>query len=189
MVHLSLWSPGHLCHDPTRHLREFHPAFVEKYAFVTGAIKDLDLLIIGVFIMAALGLLSLRASELPLQEVPRCNGLPDDRLHDRFATGDLALEKVIETRVDSHGEEVPFRYESVAPGSFEGDPQLVLSIALCISAIVLMIGLERFGRHADADWMKRYGLIGRSLGHSHSPEIFRKASKSWVLVTPRLPSV
>ncbi|NBQ26273.1 MAG: hypothetical protein EBU26_18840, partial [Verrucomicrobia bacterium] len=22
--------------------------------------------------------------------------------------------------------------------------------------------------------MKRYGLIGRSLGHSHSPEIFRK---------------
>ena len=37
-----------------------------------------------------------------------------------------------------------------------------------------MIGLERFGRHATPDWMKRYGLIGRSLGHLHSPEIFRK---------------
>lgn len=125
---------------------------LKKYAFVTGAIKDLDLLIIGVFIAGCVaGLLSFA----------RLLSYLFKKYHDAtvslmtgFMIGSLQViwpwKKVIETRVDSHGEEVPFRYESVAPGSFEGDPQLVLSIALCISAIVLIIGLERFGRHADA---------------------------------------
>ena len=125
---------------------------LKKYAFVTGAIKDLDLLIIGVFIAGCVaGLLSFA----------RLLSYLFKKYHDAtvslmtgFMIGSLQViwpwKKVIETRVDSHGEEVPFRYESVAPGSFEGDPQLLLSIALCISAIVLIIGLERFGRHADA---------------------------------------
>ena len=153
----SLWfifslSPGHLRHDPPGISGSFILLLLKKYAFVTGAIKDLDLLIIGVFIAGCVaGLLSFA----------RLLSYLFKKYHDAtvslmtgFMIGSLQViwpwKKVIETRVDSHGEEVPFRYESVAPGSFEGDPQLLLSIALCISAIVLIIGLERFGRHADA---------------------------------------
>ena len=125
---------------------------LKKYAYVTGAIKDLELLVIGVFMAGcAVGLLSFA----------RLLGYLFKKYHDAtvslmtgFMIGSLQVvwpwKKVIETRVDSHGEVVPFRYESVAPGSFEGDPQLGLSIFLCISAVALIIGLERLGRHSDA---------------------------------------
>ncbi len=53
-------------------------------------------------------------------------------------------KEVIEYRVNSHGEEVPFLEESVMPGAFDGDPQLVLAGILALIGFVLILGLEKW---------------------------------------------
>ncbi len=53
---------------------------------------------------------------------------------------------VLEYREDSKGETVPFLEESVLPGQFEGDPQVVMALLLMLVGVVLILGLERLGK-------------------------------------------
>ncbi|MEY4135838.1 MAG: DUF368 domain-containing protein [Saprospiraceae bacterium] len=50
---------------------------------------------------------------------------------------------VLETRVNSAGEEVPVLERSVLPGDFPGDPQLVWVLALMLVGMAIVLFLER----------------------------------------------
>ncbi|RCS27454.1 DUF368 domain-containing protein [Polaribacter sp. WD7] len=52
-------------------------------------------------------------------------------------------KKVISTRIDRHGEEVPLLEKSIAPLSFEGDAQLMFAILLAILGFGLILLMER----------------------------------------------
>lgn len=118
---------------------------LRKYAFIVEALKTLDIVTILVFMAGCLvGLLSFA----------RFLSWMFKRFHDLtialltgFMLGSLNMvwpwKKVIEYRMNSAGEEVPFRYESVAPGAYVGDPQLFFAIALAVVAFVLIYLLER----------------------------------------------
>jgi len=50
---------------------------------------------------------------------------------------------VLETRIDSSGEIVPFLERSVLPGQFEGNPQVSMAILMILSGILVVFLLER----------------------------------------------
>lgn len=125
---------------------------MRKYAYVTGAIKDMDFLIIGVFMAGCF---------IGLVTFAKLLGFLFKKYHDGtvalmtgFMLGSLQVvwpwKHVIEYRTDSHGEEVPFRYESVSPLNFEGEPQLWAAIGLALVGFVLIILLERLGGKKEA---------------------------------------
>ena len=49
----------------------------------------------------------------------------------------------ISTYLNSHGEIKPLLEQSISPFSFNGDPQLIMSIVLAIIGFLLIIGMER----------------------------------------------
>lgn len=51
---------------------------------------------------------------------------------------------VLETRINSHGEEVPFRDLSVLPSNYEGDPMILGVIVLAVIGAVIVFALDRF---------------------------------------------
>ena len=51
-------------------------------------------------------------------------------------------KQVLETRLNSHGELVPFIEKSILPQYFEGDPQIILSILMGVLGFFLIFGLE-----------------------------------------------
>lgn len=118
---------------------------LRKYAFIVEALKTLDIVTILVFMAGcAVGLLSFA----------RLLSWMFKRFHDLtialltgFMLGSLNMvwpwKKVIEYRMNSAGEEVPFRYESVTPNAYVGDPQLLFAIALAVVAFALIYLLER----------------------------------------------
>jgi len=52
-------------------------------------------------------------------------------------------KKVLTYRINSHGEEVPFKETSISPFSFDGDPQMVYAILLAIVGFSLILLLEK----------------------------------------------
>lgn len=52
-------------------------------------------------------------------------------------------KEVIETRINSHGETVPFIEKSILPQNFEGDPQILTAIIMVICGFMLIFGLEK----------------------------------------------
>ena len=58
-------------------------------------------------------------------------------------------KKVLEFRINSHGEEVPFIEKSISPFSFEGDHQLLLSIILIIIGFLTIFILEKIGNKVN----------------------------------------
>jgi putative membrane protein len=52
-------------------------------------------------------------------------------------------KETLTTRINSHGETVPFNEKSVSPFSFEGDPQLAAAIILVIVGFAVIILLEK----------------------------------------------
>ncbi len=52
-------------------------------------------------------------------------------------------KETLNTRVNSHGIEVPFNEQSVSPFSYQGDPQLMMSIILAITGIAVILLLEK----------------------------------------------
>jgi putative membrane protein len=125
---------------------------MRKYEFITGAIKDLDLVVIVVFLAGCgIGLISFA----------KFLGYLFQRFHDAtialmtgFMIGSLPVvwpwKKVIEYRIDSHGESVPFRYESISPSSFEGESQLGMAILMALVGFVLIVVVERLGKTKEA---------------------------------------
>ncbi|BAO56207.1 DUF368 domain-containing protein [Nonlabens marinus] len=53
-------------------------------------------------------------------------------------------KKVLSTRTNSEGLEVPFLEQSILPSQYDGDPQLLWVIALIVIGFLLILILERF---------------------------------------------
>lgn len=56
-------------------------------------------------------------------------------------------KETISFRTNSHGEQVPFIQENISPFNYDGEHFLVGAIVLCIVGIVLVLGLEKLGKH------------------------------------------
>lgn len=52
-------------------------------------------------------------------------------------------KQVLETRLNSHGEVVPFLEKSILPQHFEGNPQIIGAIVMVLFGFILIIGLEK----------------------------------------------
>lgn len=52
-------------------------------------------------------------------------------------------KQVLETRINSHGEVVPYIDQSILPQNFDGDPKIVMAIVLAILGFVLIFGMEK----------------------------------------------
>jgi putative membrane protein len=117
---------------------------LRKYEYVTGAIKDLDIVTIAVFLSGCfLGLISFA----------KVLGWMFKRYHDAtvalmtgFMLGSLNVvwpwKEVLETRITSSGEEEAFRFESVLPSQFEGDPQTAVAVIWAVVGFGLILGIE-----------------------------------------------
>ncbi|EDM44782.1 predicted membrane protein [unidentified eubacterium SCB49] len=53
-------------------------------------------------------------------------------------------KEVLSTRLNSHGEEVTFLDKSILPTSFDGDPQIILAIAMAVVGFLVIFLMERF---------------------------------------------
>lgn len=53
-------------------------------------------------------------------------------------------KKVLSTRIDRHGLEVPLLEKSVTPFSFDGDPKLIIAIVLAIAGFALILLMEKW---------------------------------------------
>lgn len=54
-------------------------------------------------------------------------------------------KKVISTRIDSHGAEVPFMEKSILPQYFEGDSQIMIAFVLMIAGFLTIFIVEKIG--------------------------------------------
>jgi putative membrane protein len=52
-------------------------------------------------------------------------------------------KQVLETRLNSHGEVVPFLEKSISPQHFEGNPQIIWATIMMIFGFILIVGLEK----------------------------------------------
>lgn len=124
---------------------------LKKYEFITGAISDFNISVLGTFAAgAAVGITSFSHLLSWLFK----------RFHDAtiailfgFMIGSLNIvwpwKEVIETRLNSKGIEVPFRFESVLPNDFSGEPQMLPAFLLMILGIAVILLLDRVAKKAD----------------------------------------
>ncbi len=52
-------------------------------------------------------------------------------------------KEVLETRINSHGEVVPYIDKSILPQNFDGDPKIVMAIVLAILGFFVIFGMEK----------------------------------------------
>ncbi len=52
-------------------------------------------------------------------------------------------KEVLETRVNSHGETIPFIEKSILPHYFNGNPQILTAIIMLVCGFMLIFGLEK----------------------------------------------
>ena len=52
-------------------------------------------------------------------------------------------KQVLETRINSHGEVVPYIDQSILPQNFEGEPQIAMAIVLAILGFFVIFGMEK----------------------------------------------
>ena len=57
---------------------------------------------------------------------------------------------VLETRVDSKGEVVPFIEKSVLPGAYEGEPMVGMVLVLMVIGFLSVFLMERLGSAKEA---------------------------------------
>ncbi|MEM7102077.1 MAG: DUF368 domain-containing protein [Bacteroidota bacterium] len=126
------------------------------YAHVLGAVNDRDFLFVGIFMVGcAIGLLTfshfLSWTFKNFRNVTLA-------LLTGFMIGALnkvwPWQNVISTRVDSKGETVPFEMQSVFPGTYDGDPLVLMAIFLIIAGfgVVFILEMLGFGKgHKGAD--------------------------------------
>ncbi|AFC24996.1 DUF368 domain-containing protein [Saprospira grandis] len=118
------------------------------YKHVIEAIHERDILFLLVFMMGCgLGLLSFARILSWLFEHYRSAALA---LLTGFMLGSLPKiwpwQNVIQTRINSHGEEEPFLFQSVLPNAYEGEPYLLGASLLALLGFALVFGLERLGQ-------------------------------------------
>ncbi len=52
-------------------------------------------------------------------------------------------KEVLETRINSHGEAIPFIEKSILPQHFQGNPQILTAIIMVVCGFMLIFGLEK----------------------------------------------
>ena len=119
------------------------------YSFIFGAIKELDFAVIGAFgLGCVVGILS-------FSHVLSWTFKHYKDITLAFLTGLMigSLNKVwpwrnvLETRINSHGEEVPFRELSVLPSDFiGGEPYLLGALVLMVVGFLAVMLLERVSK-------------------------------------------
>jgi len=117
-----------------------------SYDKVLGAITDKNLMIIGLFgAGCVIGLLSF--ARILKYLFSKFKNLTIAVLAG-FMVGSLnkvwPWKETVSTRVNSHGEIVPFIQDNVLPGDFSGDAQLMYAILLAGIGFLLIFILERF---------------------------------------------
>lgn len=124
---------------------------LKKYEFITGALKDFDLKVIitfalgcGVGLISFSNLLSWMFKNYYNATIALLTG---------FMLGSLNVvwpwKNVLESRINSKGETVPFRYESVLPQNFEGENLVLFAIVSMVVGFVLIVLLESFNREEN----------------------------------------
>lgn len=121
-----------------------------SYEMILGAIKDVKIATIGVFAIGCLtGLLSF--SKLLNWLFKHYHDLTVAILTG-FLVGSLnkiwPWKETLSTRVNSHGETVPFMQENILPANFDGDPQLMMAIVMLLVGFGLIIGMEKLAKKA-----------------------------------------
>lgn len=121
-----------------------------SYNTILTAIKSLDVLVATIFAAGCItGLLSI--SRLLSWAFKNYHNIMISVLTG-FLLGSLnklwPWKQTISTRINSHGEVVPFIQENISPSNFEtlvGTSQLIGVICLAIAGIILVLGLEFIG--------------------------------------------
>lgn len=117
-----------------------------KYAFIIGAVADRNLVIIGTFAGGCIvGLLSF--SHVLSWMFKKLPGLTLALLTG-FMVGSLnkvwPWKLTTQWTTNSHGEEIPLVQQSIWPGGFSGDSQLLLAVGLALFGFLLIVLLEKF---------------------------------------------
>lgn len=117
-----------------------------SYSQVLGAIEERDFVKIGLFAIGCIiGILSF--ARILKFLFSRFKDLTVAVLTG-FMIGSLnkvwPWKQTISTRLDSHGNEVPFIQENVLPSGFEGDSQLWLAVVCMVGGLLLILILEKF---------------------------------------------
>ena len=120
-----------------------------SYEFILVAIKDLKLDVITIFGVGCItGLLAF--SKLLNWLFKKYHDITIALLTG-FLIGSLnkiwPWKETIQTRINSHGEIVPFIQSNVLPSNFEGDSNIIEVILLSLIGLVLIYLLERFSIH------------------------------------------
>ncbi|MGG2399766.1 DUF368 domain-containing protein [Pseudomonas sp. SH1-B] len=127
------------------------------YSVVLGAVKDLNLLVLGVFAAGCMvGLLSFarllswllaRWSDLSLAFL---SGLMLGSLNKVWP-----WKETLSWRIDSKGEQVPLLQSNLLPGQFAElsgqDPHLLIALLLAVGGIALVLSLEWLAQRQPAD--------------------------------------
>jgi len=115
-----------------------------SYQAVLGAVKDKDLLTIGVFMAGAIiGLLSF--SKVLKWMFAKYHDLTIAVLTG-FLIGSLnklwPWKETISTRVNSHGEMVPFIQENTLPVDLGDTPPIIIALLFCVLGAAIIFGME-----------------------------------------------
>jgi len=117
-----------------------------KYAYIIGAVSDLKIGILTIFLSGAVvgiisfsNLLSWLLKKYHNQTIAVLAG---------FMVGSLnkvwPWKNTLETFIDRHGIVKPLIQENVLPGNYSGEPFLLMAIALAILGFILIFVVERF---------------------------------------------
>lgn len=121
------------------------------YGHILGAVKDREILFLLVFAAGCgIGLLSFARVLSWLFKNYKATALA---VLTGFMVGSLPKvwpwQNVIEYRINSHGESVPFLYQNVMPKSFSGEPYVVACALLLVLGFVLVLALEWVGNKEE----------------------------------------
>ena len=123
------------------------------YKYVLTSIKDLNILVLGVFAAGCItGLLGF--SRILSWLLSKYNDIALAVLTG-FMIG--SLNKVwpwkitTKYRANSHGDEVPFLQENISPMNYEGDSQLIMVIGLSIVGFLVIFIMEKFAKKNEVN--------------------------------------
>ena len=123
------------------------------YSYILTSIKDLNILVLGVFAAGCVtGLLGF--SRVLSWLLSKYNDIALAVLTG-FMIG--SLNKVwpwkitTKYRTNSHGDEVPFLQENISPIDYEGDSQLIMVIGLSIVGFLVIFLMEKFAKKNEVD--------------------------------------
>jgi len=123
------------------------------YKYVLTSIKDLNILVLGVFAAGCItGLLSF--SRVLSWLLSKHNDIALAVLTG-FMIGSLnkvwPWKIITKYRTNSHGNEVPFLQENISPMNYEGDSQLIMVIGLSIVGFLVIFIMEKFAKKNEVN--------------------------------------